>query len=372
MHRSPWQVAALLLAMGCQAPESGRGPSVVLVDSLILAQPDSTEEFLPLRTQALTASGSVVLETGTGILHFAPTGELLRTMGRAGTGPGEFVRISSLGILPGDSLVAAVDARRGRIVVFGLSDGLLRREVPLSKPFFPDQQWVFRGDTVTMPGKLSAAPFTSWDLASDSIWHWGAAPPIFSASTGAYSQGGEPSLAPWPTGWLALFPAEAALHVLRQDGSLTGRIVVPVRRRVGVPPNLGDSVALIAASDQFRFAASLVLAIRQLSNGSYALLHLDTDAELVPNVRDRAGGGAGVAYSNMRYWVSMLAPDGTKACVDGPVPMIVENVLSPTFRGDTLVFVSRSVDATDKLRTILYKFVIAEMGCDWLATAAPE
>ena len=365
-----WCWVALLAALGCQSPASGRGPAVLLVDSLVLAQPDVTEEFLPLRTQALTANGAVVLETGTRILHFSPDGRLIRVMGRAGNGPGEFVRISSLGVLPGDSLVAAVDARRARIVVYGLADGVLRREVSLAPPFYPDQQWVFHGDTVTMPRKLSALPFTSWHLPSDSIWHWGAAPSIFTTSIGAYSQGGEPSLAPSSKGWLALFPAEAELHVLHRDGSLESRLTLPVRRRVGVPPHLADSVALIAASDSFRLAASVVLAIRQLSDGRYALIHLDTDTKLIRNTRDPAGGGARVAYSNMRYWVTLLTADATRACVDGLVPMSVDNVLSPTFRADTLVFISRAVAETDELRTVLYKFVVDDRGCDWLPTAA--
>ena len=116
----------------------GAGPTVVVRDSVAIAEPESLEAFLPLRTQALTPHGDLLVETGTTILHFDPRGHLIAAMGRNGRGPGEFVRISTILLLPGDSLVAAVDARRGRIVVFGLGDGSLRREVVLSKPFFPD------------------------------------------------------------------------------------------------------------------------------------------------------------------------------------------------------------------------------------------
>jgi len=199
----PW-VWLVILATSCadRAPRDV-GPVVTVADSLVLAQPDSLETFLPLRTHALTRHGHLFLETGTAILHFDPAGALLRVLGRPGRGPGEFQRISSLGLLPGDSLLAAVDARRARIVVFGVDDGALRREVVLHTPFYPDQQWVARGDTLILPGKLRRIPFTTWVTTTDSIAHWGTAPPIHERSLTAYSQRGvnHPSHRTLTAGW---------------------------------------------------------------------------------------------------------------------------------------------------------------------------
>jgi hypothetical protein len=345
---------------------------VTVLDSLVLAQPDSLEAFVSLRTQAMTAGGDLLIETGTVVIHFDPAGGLRRVIGRPGNGPGEFVRISSIGLLAGDSLFAAVDARRARIVVFGLADGVLRREVLLTSPFFPDQQWVVRGDTVVMPGKLRAQPFTTWVTTTDSVRHWGAAPPIFHESITAYSQGGEPSLAPREDGWLALFPADPSLHVLDREGGVTGRVALPAKRRLGVPADVADQVAEIAQADSFRFAASLVLANRRLSNGQYLLMHVDADPELNRNVNDPSSGGVGVTYSNVRYWVSLLSADLSRACVDGLVPLDVETLLSPFFRGDTLYFVARRVDAAGDLRSVLYSYRVADDGCAWVPTGGVQ
>lgn len=363
--RSAW-LAILVTGCADQAPRDA-GPTVSVADSLVLAEPDSLETFLPLRTQALTRQGHLFLETGTAILHFDPAGALLGVLGGPGRGPGEFVRISSLGLLPGDSLLAAVDARRARIVVFGVDDGALRREVVLQTPFHPDQQWVAQGDTLILPGKLRRTPFTTWVTSTDSISHWGTAPPIYERSLNAYSQGGEPSLAPHDDGWVALFPADPALHVLDGAGETVQRIVLPVRRRLGVPPDIAGQVAAIAATDSFRFAASLVLAVRRLRNGQYLVIHLDADAE-VTTVNDPGSGGTAISYRNIRHWVTLVSPDLRRACVDGLVPLEVDNILSPFFRDDVLHFVARRLDDSGTLRSVLYSFRVMDADCDWLPT----
>jgi hypothetical protein len=346
---------ATAFVTACGGPNQGAdvGPAISVLDSVVLAQPDSLETFLPLRTQAITAQGDLLIETGAAVVHFDPKGNLRRIIGRPGAGPGEFVRISSIGVLSGDSLFAAVDARRGRIIVFGLNDGELRREVVLTTPFFPDQQWVVNADTITMPGKLRAQPFTTWITTTDSLRHWGTAPSILEWSMAAYSQGGEPSIAPHETGWLALFPADPFLYVLTRDGRPTGRVALPAHRRLGVPPDVADQVTAIAKTGSFRFAASLVLANRRLNSGQYLLIHLDADTELNRSVNDPSSGGSRVSYSNVRYWVSLLSADLSRACVDALVPLDVENVLSPFFRDDTLYFVARRVDPTGRLRSVL-------------------
>ena len=371
MHPFSRLTCVALLAASCTGREAGHeaGPAVTPLDSVVLAEPDSLETFLALRTQALTPGGELLLETGTQILQFEASGALARVLGRPGHGPGEFVRISSIGLLPGDSLVAAVDARRARIVVFGLSDGALRREVSLAVPFYPDQQWVVRGDSVIMPGKLRREPFTTWITSTDSVRSWGTAPAIYDRSMQAYSQGGEPSLAPHGGGWVALFPADPALYELDASGQPSRSTVIPSRRRVGVPSDVADQVATIAAADSFRFAASLVLAVRQLSTGTYLLVHVDADPEKVRSIHDPGSGGHGISYRNVRYWVSLVSADLSRACVDGRVPLDVDNILSPFFRADTLYFVARRLAAGDRLRSVLYSFRVDDVDCDWLPTA---
>ncbi|NOT08980.1 MAG: hypothetical protein HOP28_12345 [Gemmatimonadales bacterium] len=356
----------LTAACGSKTPAvPGSGPTVARLDSLPLAAPDSLESFLPLRTHVVSANGEVFLETGTALLHFDPRGRLMGAMGRPGRGPGEFVRISTIVLLPGDSLIGAVDARRGRIVIFGAVDHQLRREAPMNPVFFPGSQWVLAGNRVVFGTKLSPEPFTSWFPDTDSLRRWGAAPPIFSRSLTAYSQGGEPSLAPYEDGWIALFPGDGALHRVGQDGAPLGIVPMPVRRRLGVPADLAEQVAAISASGRFRYAASLALGLHRLADGRYLVIHLDADAEVKS---DAADGAASVIYSNVRYWASLVSADLARACVDSPVPFETDNILPPYFHGDILTFLSRDLDGSGRLRTVLHSYRVGDAGCDWVAT----
>jgi hypothetical protein len=61
----------------------------------------------------------VVANSGTGALHFYDgSGAILNSVGRLGGGPGEFRTMTSLGVLPGDSL-AVYDRSQQRLTIFG-------------------------------------------------------------------------------------------------------------------------------------------------------------------------------------------------------------------------------------------------------------
>lgn len=80
-----------------------------------------------VRHAVLTASGSVVLATGRvrELREYDARGQLLRTIGRTGAGPGEYRSIDALVAIPGDSL-AIYDARLRRITLFGPSRRVVR------------------------------------------------------------------------------------------------------------------------------------------------------------------------------------------------------------------------------------------------------
>lgn len=79
---------------------------------------------------ARTHHGVVVANAGTGELRwFDPSGRPLRSVGRKGTGPGEFQHITWVGVLPGDS-VAAWDPVLRRLSIFS-ADARLGRTLPV-------------------------------------------------------------------------------------------------------------------------------------------------------------------------------------------------------------------------------------------------
>lgn len=360
-------LTALALS-GCGTRASG-GDARVLIsgDSAVMTEPEADGLFMPLRAQAKLSDGGLLADIGTAIDHFDASGRLVRRIGRAGNGPGEFERISTILTLPGDTLFAAVDARRGRIIVFATATGELRREI-LVRPFFPGQQWRWDGDTAIMPSKLSPTPFTSWVPSTDSVWSWGMVPEIFTASLQAYTQGGEPSLVRRGDGWLAVFPGENRVFELSRDGTIQRGVEIPVARRRGVPPALADSVAAIQASGVFRYAASMVFAIAELPNGDYALIHMDTDPHLDEAVYTASKGAGGITYENTNYWVTFLSHDLSRACPDTRVPFEPDNIVVPLFKGDSLFFLTRSVATDTTANAVLHRFRLDDGACAWVNT----
>jgi hypothetical protein len=356
----------LLASCGPRAPEAG--PRVLISgDSVVMTEPDAEGLFMPLRAQAKLADGGWLADIGTAVDHFDASGRLVQRIGRAGNGPGEFQRISTILTLPGDSLFAAVDARRGRIIVFDIATGEVRREV-LVRPFFPGQQWRWIGDTVVMPSKLSATPFTSWVPATDSVWSWGRVPEIFATSFQAYTQGGEPSLVRRGAGWLAVYPGDGRVFELSADGKIQRTIELPVARRRGVPAGLADSVAAIGASGVFRYAASLVFAIWELPGGDYALIHMDTDPDLDEAVYTASRGAGGISYRNTNYWLTFLSHDLSRACPDTRIPFEADNLIVPFVNGDSLFFLTRSVATDTTANAVLHRFRVDDGPCVWVNT----
>lgn len=365
-------IAAVLWLAACGG-DLARGDATPAItgDSIVMTEPDAEGLYMPLRAQARLADGSLLADIGNAVDHFDASGRFVRRIGRSGSGPGEFQRISTILTLPGDSLFAAVDARRARIIVFDVATGALRREVPV-RPTFAGQQWRWQGDTVVMPGKLSATPFTSWVPATDSTWSWGTVPPIYEKSITAYSQGGEPSIVRRGRGWLAVYPADGRLFELAGDGSFLRAFHLPVARRRGVPPDIGDSVTAIQRSGTFRYAASLVFALWERPAGGYVVVHMDTDPTLDAESYAASGGTGGITYDSTSYWVTFITPDLDRACPDNKVPFEPDNLVVPFFKDDSVFFLTRSVASDSTAHAVLHLFRMSDRGCRWVKLGAAD
>jgi hypothetical protein len=352
-------LASTIAACGAESPPR-ESPLVTQLDSTELAIPD-TMPFLNGRTQAVLADGSILLDFRTTALHFSPRGELIRALGRPGGGPGEFGRVSAIIPLPGDTLLAGMDPQRNRIVVLRIADGSLQREVPMPFRFFAGQQWRIRGDTVFMPVTLDAQPFVRWVLATDSLDRWGAAPTLIAQSTSAYSRGGEPSLAPHGAGWVALMPADDRLYVTDAAGVAQSFVTLPRRQRLGVPVDLIEQTAALTAETD-RFLASLSMGVTQLSDGSYLVVHADTDF---------VQAATQVEYSNTTYWASIVSADLSRACVDEPIRFPSVDLARVVFSGDTVLMLARTVHDDGTVRATQRRYKVSSEGCAWTALETP-
>lgn len=98
------------------------GAPAELVERVSIGVPDGAEELMlgNVRGIAVTPAGVVhVLESEPVLKQFAADGQYLRTIGRVGSGPGEYRRPDGgIAVLPGDRIVLR-DPGNGRMSVFG-------------------------------------------------------------------------------------------------------------------------------------------------------------------------------------------------------------------------------------------------------------
>lgn len=109
---------AIAVMAACNRTPNGppAGPTVALVDSVVLIGPDTFPRPPGSPDIALSESGELVVEPADQLLHFDRTGRFVGVLGHPGESPGELRDVSGVTVLPGDSVVAVVSTARGRII----------------------------------------------------------------------------------------------------------------------------------------------------------------------------------------------------------------------------------------------------------------
>ncbi|GBD33061.1 hypothetical protein HRbin33_02040 [bacterium HR33] len=119
-------VAALLLATGCglERRETGQTASPIPLESLLVEladvplQPDESDPIGYAIDLAVSSRGAFIVDRQqANIKYFSRDGKLIRTLGRAGNGPGEFRRPYGAALLSNERL-AVLDRGRGVISVW--------------------------------------------------------------------------------------------------------------------------------------------------------------------------------------------------------------------------------------------------------------
>jgi len=117
-----------------------------LVEELAIGSAtDGNYVFASIRSIAVGGDGTIFVldEKDTAVKSFDREGKFLRMIGKAGEGPGEFVRPVSIHRMGGDELVVA-DARR-RVLIFK-ADGRHVRDINVSSLSFADAKPDSKGD----------------------------------------------------------------------------------------------------------------------------------------------------------------------------------------------------------------------------------
>lgn len=359
MHR-PLSVLAVLLAAcgGTTAPPPAR---VVAVDSVHLLEDADHPIGESIGFVARAADGRVFLAdlAGQTIQRFEADGRFGGTIGTAGSGPGELGAPGGIGLLDGDSVLAVIDPNRAVLIEFNSADGAFRRELPFPGGLIPASGWLGDARSTLIPVLGALHPFLKWDRLTDSIAPFGETPAEWGGSPGLAMSHGIASLITDADGYLAMVPLVGGLVRLDAAGSRGALIPVPAVRRMGEP----DGAALKAVAEAKRSGkrttapiASMALAVHRRSDGALMMVHLDPDLESRPG---------GMRATALRFYLTLIRPDLSAACVDAPIPLETEDFARPLFAGDTVYFLARTVGTDGQAPLWLRGFVIDDSTCTW-------
>jgi hypothetical protein len=116
------------------------------------------------------------------------------------------------------------------------------------------------------------------------------------------------------------------------------------------------------AKQKFQFLASAPIAMHLWASGHIATLEADIE-QVKPPPKPEYGS---------RYFLSLLSPDLSQACLDVELPSKSDAVAPPVFVGDTVYVLSRMITENDKVRNVLHAFRISLEGCEWIPTGGRQ
>ncbi len=363
-----WTLGMFLLAAACSRRDGRNvgGPSVALVDRVVLAEPDSITLGAVPYFDRDRAGNLYVSLTATGqVLRFGADGRLVTIIGRKGNGPGELQSPSAIKVLPGDSSFAVVDLGRSYLSRFTADGRFLggfttpARDIGLN--------WSYQGDTAFFALGLHPALIGRWRLGDDSIGLVGVTPTRLLAAPKAMLTYGRPDAIATPRGFLAVLATDPGIHVLDVRGMPTGFVRVGARLRRGTPEDLLAKDAGRSPTDPraLQPLGSITVSLHRLATGDIALVYLDFDqtkewnpAEMSPSMN---------YFGNFRFYVTLVNQDLSRQRLDGPVSLTTSEASVPVFQGDTLAFLTRPPGG-DTPPLVVTRFVVSDNGCDWKPT----
>ncbi len=361
-----WLSGILALVGACARTADGpisdaAGPSLVRLAPVRVEEPGD----LPIGNFTFLSRGadgsSFVTDVDRGrVVQFSPVGGLVGVLGRPGSGPGELRLPAATGVVAG-SLLAVSDIGLRRLTLFSLVDRSFVRLVPLPVQDV-GQGWTRRGDTVIFAAHLARAMVVRWSLETDSMVTLGTTPARLLTAMPITIRHGRSEVVPTTDGYLAQLPTEPGLEILDRSGRLVGFVTIPWRDRRGDPDDLFDRQRrriAAAGATPFQPVGSLSAGLHRLATGELAAVYLDVDQAS----RDRP-----TDFINYRYYVSLLSPDLSQACVDARVPVAGDLLSLPAFQGDSLFVFSRTVTDDDRVRSEILGFGIDDAGCRWVPT----
>ena len=349
-------LSAISFATAFGAVTIGAQPSgltLVPVDSVRLEESDASF-IASISGFAVSSAGRFyVSDKGNLVVHeFAANGHRLRTFGRRGRGPGEFLIPTAMAVI-GDSLLIvngsaslqAFDLRTGRHVWERVVPQVHRADAFVSRGgwlYFPS----FDALRHTSVGRI-AGP-------TDSVAHGGPFPAPYGRNQlidGAFSNlsvavAGSDSV-------VTAFHASDFVFIGRFGRTEHDSVHIPRISRNGARPDIMSKAGLdVAALQPYVYALSIPFALGVLRASDIAVVHVDQTL-----LNGRVAG---------TLFVSVVSLRTKKACADASVPLLSDPPAWPAFRGDTLLLVQQGESTSGRPEVLVRKYTIRTANCRWV------
>lgn len=351
-------LASLFILSGCRSePQAANGyrtgSTLTAIDSVLLVETAELYIGEPWRFAVDPYDGTFyVADRFFGrVVRYDRFGEVVRTYGRPGGGPGEFRAVGALAVQSPRTLVID-DYQQRQISLFDRKTGEYMRARRHGEGV---RSMVAMGDTVWLgiTDDMRHYSVGTWDLTSDSLVRFGPMPREYQESMDYFGHCSDSRIAPWADTVLVGFCGRNELVLTTAAGLVLDTINIPAMRRRGVPDDIVYILTTEQNLDKRVSSLSQLEALHRLPDGRVALVHGDISL---------TGGWPAGTMTGVLY-LSILSPDRKEACIDLRVPASGDIRPRIGFRGDTLAVIDRVLTGED-MDTWVKLFPLDAHSCD--------
>jgi hypothetical protein len=326
-------------------------PAIQKVDEVVLRETDSVYVGRPIGT-VIGADGTLYVSDGIEhrIVSFTRTGELARTYGRAGQGPGELKQPTKIGLV-GDSVLLVADGGRAQVTAYAVSSGTYLYDVHLTAVGGTGAIHA-RHDTVWMGSRdlRRQTGVVRWSAANRTVRSMVDLPTIYRTSRPVAMNFPYVLAVPLGDSLLVSYHASPDILLTDLDGRVRRALRIPTVRRRAIVPDLDQRFREARTADEHARLAPVLADAHRLSSGNIALVSYDIDWPGQVPLR--------------RAWVILLTPDLQQGCLDLPLPLSRDGMGQVAFHGDTLVTLEQEVQGL-ATRLVSRRYVVDEDACTW-------
>lgn len=351
----PRALAAALLTLACAACGAGRrqGPRLVALDSVVLAESDTTFIGKPSGFVAGDDGRFYVTDVfARRVLVFGHDGRLERVIGHRGNGPGEFAMPTWLA-LGGDSLLYVVDNGTS-VEAFDPRSGAFRWGRRLGGPVSMLTSHEGRL-LVGYPDSLRRTSVAVLTPDTSSLAETGPLPALLEKNPIVRGLFGSVEMAAFRDTLATVYEVSDRVYLSRLEGGVLDSIEVPaVRRRGSRPELLGRITRDPQSARDVVYQLSMPGELARLSSGLLALVSFDWKW-----TSSRVQGTG---------FVSLVDPARRRSCPDTRLPGPSDPIPRVAFRGDTLWVLAQEIEG-ERPYTVLRAYRVDGKECQWLSSA---